>query len=219
MEYWKYDRHLYDSFLCVSVCVELPNVDNVSKEYTLKNDDVWDANLETNYNECDNEVIQIGKSDVEDVNELSFNAKELTALKTVLQDKHILFWLAMCFLLTYSRILVPLVLPIKGKEYLNWKPPDIAKLYLIALALGSIPTMILISILTKYVNDFFLYLCSLIVLLLSLLSIGFLSILKLHTHTTDTTEIILYCSIILKQISSGIFHVLTLKRAINNGRF
>lgn len=48
MEYWKYDRHLYDSFLCVSVCVELPNVDNVSKEYTLKNDDVWDANLETN---------------------------------------------------------------------------------------------------------------------------------------------------------------------------
>lgn len=115
----------------------------------------------------------------------------------------------MCFLLTYSRSLVPLVLPIKGKEYLNWKPPDIAKLYLIALALGSIPTMILISMLTKYVNDFFLYLCSLIVLLLSLLSIGFLSILKLHTHTTDTTEIILYCSIILKQISSGIFHVLS----------
>ena len=48
---------------------------NISKEYTLKNGDVWDANLETNCNECDNEVIQIGKFDVEDINELSFNAK------------------------------------------------------------------------------------------------------------------------------------------------
>ena len=115
----------------------------------------------------------------------------------------------MCILVTYARNLVTLILPIKGKEYLNWRPPDIAKLYLIARALGSIPTMILIIILTRYVSDFFLYLSSLIVLLLSLLSMGLLPVLKPQTHTTDTTKIILYCSIILKQISSGIFHVLS----------
>ena len=182
---------------------------NVSKECTLKNDDTWDTNFETNYNECDDEVTQIAKVDVEDVNKLSFNEKYLTALKAVFQDKHILFWLAMCFLLTYSRSLVTLVLPIKGKEHFNWKPPDIPKLYLIAMVLGSIPTLILISILTKYVNDFFLYLSSLIVLLLSLLLMGLLPIRKLHAHTTDTTKLILYCSIILKQISSGIFHILS----------
>ena len=181
---------------------------NVSKEYTLKNDHVWDTSFETNYQICNNDAKQLKVFEAVYLDELPFNKKYLTALKSVFQDRHILFWLVMCFLVTYARNLVTLVLPIKGKEYLNWKPPDIAKLYLIALALGSIPTMILIIILTRYVNDFLLYLSSFIVSLLSLLSTGLSPILKHHTHTADTTKIILYCSIILKQISSGIFHVL-----------
>ena len=182
---------------------------NVSKEYTLKNDHVWDTSFETNYQICNNDAKQLKVFEAAYLDELPFNKKHLTALKSVFQDKHILFWLVMCFLVTYARNLVTLVLPIKGKEYLNWKPPDIAKLYLIALALGSIPTMILIIVLTRYVNDFLLYLSSLIVSLLSLLSMGLSPILKHHTHTADTTKIILYCSIILKQISSGFFHVLS----------
>ena len=180
---------------------------NVSKEYTLKNDLVWDTSFETNYKICNNDTMQFKVFEAEYLDELPFDKKYLTALKFVLQDKRILFWLIMCILVTYARNLVTLILPIKGKEYLNWRPPDIAKLYLIALALGSIPTMILIIILTRYVSEFFLYLSSLIVLLLSLLSMGLLPILKPQTHTTDTTKIILYCSIILKQISSGVFHV------------
>ena len=36
-----------------------------------------------------------------------------------------------------------------------------------------------------------------------------LPIFKPHTHTRDTTKIILYCSTVLKQISSGVFHVLS----------
>ena len=182
---------------------------NVSKVYTLKKDCAWDTSFETNYEICNNEATQLKVFEAEYLDELPFNKKYLTALKFVFQDKHILFWLVMCILVTYARNLITLVLPIKGKEYLNWKPPDIAKLYLIALALGSIPTMILITILTRYVNDFFLYLSSLVMLLLSLLSMGLLPIFKRHTFTKDTTKIILYCSVVLKQISSGIFHVLS----------
>ena len=176
-------------------------LNNVSKEYTIKNDHVLRASLETNYKKYDNETTQF--------KEHTFNKKYLTALKSVLQDKHILFWLIMSILVTYARNLVKLILPIKGKEYLNWKPPDIAKLYLIALAIGSIPTMILITILARYVNDFYLYLSSLIALLLSLSLMGLLPILKLRTHAKDATKMILYSSIVVKQISSGIFHVLS----------
>ena len=46
-------------------------------------------------------------------------------------------------------------------------------------------------------------------LLLSLLLMELLPIFKPHTHTRDTTKIILYCSTVLKQISSGVFHVLS----------
>ena len=46
-------------------------------------------------------------------------------------------------------------------------------------------------------------------LLLSLLLMELLPIFKPHTHIRDTTKIILYCSTVLKQISSGVFHVLS----------
>ena len=46
-------------------------------------------------------------------------------------------------------------------------------------------------------------------LLLSLLLMELLPIFKPYTHTRDTTKIILYCSTVLKQISSGVFHVLS----------
>ena len=122
---------------------------NVSKEYTLKNDLVWDTSFETKYKKCNNETTQLKVSEAEYLDELPFNKKYLTALKSVFQGKDILFWLVMCILVTYARNIVKLVLPMKGKEYLNWKPPDIAKLNLTTLALGSIPTMILVIILAR----------------------------------------------------------------------
>ena len=90
------------------------------------------------------------------------------------QNKHIIFYLTMCILLTYFRVLAKLVIPIKGEEYFNWKQTDIAKLWVLSMIAGAIPTMVVISIPAKYVNDFFLYLSSLITLLLCLLLMGLL---------------------------------------------
>ena len=71
-------------------------------------------------------------------------------------------------------VLAKLVIPIKVEEYFNWKQTDIAKLWVLSMITGAIPTMVVISILAKYVNDFFLYLSSLITLLLCLLLMGLL---------------------------------------------
>ena len=59
---------------------------NVSKEYTLKNDLVWDTSFETNYKICNNDTIQFKVFEAEYLDELPFDKKYLTALKFVLQD-------------------------------------------------------------------------------------------------------------------------------------
>ena len=66
--------------------------------------------------------------------------------------------------------------------------------------------MILINILTKYVNDFFLYLSTFIVTILCLLLMGLLSLLK---HDVKDAEIVFYCVATLYLISNGTFHILS----------
>ena len=177
---------------------------NVSKEYTLKKEVLLDIAVETVETEFDDEKRQI--FDSKDYDEISFNEKYLIALKAVFQNKHIIFWLGTCVLVTYARGLIKLVVPIKGEEYLDWKQADVASLWIIGMAIGAIPASILITILSKYINDFFLYLASFIVLILSLLLMTFLPLIK---HGKRVTEITLYISVILDLMSSGIFHVLS----------
>ena len=177
---------------------------NVSKEYTLKKEVLLDIAVETAETEFDDEKRQI--FDSKDYDEISFNKKYFIALKAVFQNKHIIFWLGTCVLVTYARGLIKLVVPIKGEEYLDWKQADVASLWIIGMAIGAIPASILITILSKYINDFFLYLASFIVLILSLLLMTFLPLIK---HDKRATEITFYISVILDLMSSGVFHVLS----------
>ena len=173
---------------------------NVSKEYTLKKEVLLNIAGDTVETECDDGKRQIFYS--RDYDEVSFNKKYLIALKAVFRNKHVIFWLGTCVLLTYARGLVKLVVPIKGEEYLDWKQADVASLWIIGMAVGAIPTSILITILSKYINDFFLYLASFIVLILSLLLMAVLPLIK---HDKRSTEITLYFSVILDLMSSGFF--------------
>ena len=99
----------------------------------------------------------------------------------------------MCILLTYFMVLAKLVIPIKGEEYFNWKQTDIAKLWVLSMITGAIPTMVVISILAKYVNDFFLYLSSLITLLLCLLLMGLLPMFTNYVSQTMFATAIITC--------------------------
>ena len=111
----------------------------------------------------------------------------------------------MCILLTYFRVLAKLVIPIKGEEYFNWKQTDIAKLWVLSMITGAIPTMVVISILAKYVNDFFLYLSSLITLLLCLLLMRLLPMFKDYGKSA---VVMVYFAMSLYLMSSSVFRIL-----------
>ena len=136
---------------------------NVSKDFTLKKEHLMEVTIEGSAMEYDFEEDQLGTSGINNTDKLSFNEKYFITLKDLFENKHIIFYLTMCILLTtYFRVLANLAVPIKGEEYFNWKQTYIAKLWVLSMITGAIPTMVVISLLAKYVNDFFLYLSSLI---------------------------------------------------------
>ena len=175
---------------------------NVSKEYTWKKEFFVKPAIESSGIGYADETTPLRKSGDD---ELSSKHKYIISLKVLFGNKHIFFCLAMVILQNYARGLVKIVIPIKGDEYLSWKQTDIAKLWVISSAIGSIPSMILINILTKYVNDFFLYLSTFIVTILCLLLMGLLPMLK---HDVKNVEIIFYCVATLYLMSNGTFHIL-----------
>ena len=179
---------------------------NVSKEFTLKKDHLLGKTIEDSDMEYDSEMEQHEISEINNIDTLLFNKKYLITLKAVFLNKHMTFCLAMCILLPYARGLAKLVLPIKAEEYFNWQQTDIAKLWIVSMVIGAILTMILISILAKFVNDIFLVLGLFISLLLCQLLMGLLPIFKDYE---ETAEVVLYFAMSLYLISSSIFHILS----------
>ena len=179
---------------------------NVSKEFTLKKDHLLDKTIEDSDMEYDSEIEQLEISEINKIDTISFNKKYLITLKAVFQNKHVVFCLAMCILLPYAMGLVQIVVPIKAEEYFNWKQTDVAKLWIVSTIIGSILTIILIILLAKFVNDFFLFLGSFISLLLCQLLMGLLSIFKDYE---ETAEVMLYFAMSLYLMSSSIFHILS----------
>ena len=176
---------------------------NVSEEYTLKKEFFVKPAIESSGIDYADETTPLRKSGDD---ELSFKQKYIISLKALFGNKHILFCLAMVILQNYARGLVKIVTPRKEDEYLSWNQIDIAKLWVISSAIGSIPSMILINILTKYVNDFFLYLSTFIVAILCLLLMGLLPMLK---HDVKNAEIMFYYVATLYLMSNDTFHILS----------
>ena len=179
---------------------------NVSKDFTLKKEHLMEVTIEGSGIEYDYKQELLETSEINNADKLSFNEKYFITLKTLFQNKHIIFYLTMCILLTYFRVLAKLVVPIKGEEYFNWKQTNIAKMWVLSMTTGAIPTMVIISILAKYVNDFYLYLSSLITLLLCLLLMGLLPLFKDYGKSA---EAMVYFAMSLYLMSSSIFHILS----------
>ena len=173
---------------------------NVSKEFTLKKENLLNLTLDLSDMEEENDNLLFKKETENNVT--SFTGKYIFTLKVLLRNKYILFWLFMCIVTVF----VTIVVPIKSEEYLNWKQKDIARLWVIFMVFGTFPTVIIISILSKYVNDFFLYLISPITLLISLTLMGLLPVLK---QDNRVMEIMLHCTIIINFVSSAVFQILS----------
>ena len=184
-------------------------LDNVSKEYSLKRGFLVNAvikNAETFESNDYENATETTPLRIKSSYRCSFNQKYVISLRVILKNKHIVFCLAMAVIQNYARGLIKIVAPIKAEEYLKWKQTDIAKLLVVAIAVGSIPTMISISILTKCVNDFFLYLGSFIFLVLSLLLTGLLPMFK---EDEKRTELMFYGTMIFFYISTSTFHIMS----------
>ena len=191
------------AFYLFQLALNYFTLQNVSKEYTLKKESYVAPAIESDGIEYADETTPLRPKESD---KLSFNQKYIISLKALIRNKHILFVLAMVILQTYARGLLKLAIPIKGEEYLNWKQIDIAKLWIITMACGSIPTMILISTLTKYINDFFLCLAAFIVTIVCLLLMGLLTMVK---YNVKGTEVMIYCIVTIYPSSVSSFHIIS----------
>ena len=177
-------------FYLLQFILNFLTLSNVSKEHTLKNGSTSSSEEEL--------LLSNGTK-------ISFHEKYLSTLKVFFQHKHIVFWLSTCFITTFTRIIIRIAIPIKAEHYLHWKQKEIAIIWLISICSTGIPTAVLFSLLTKYVNDFYLFLSSLITLLLSVILMGLLPI-----FTGNTTKTVLIgLSSILFFSSSSAFHILS----------
>ena len=177
---------------------------NVSKEFTLKKENLLNATLDLSDIEEENDNLLFKKET--EKNLTSFTGKYIFTLKILLRNKYILFWLFMCIVTVFARGLQKIVVPIKSEEYFNWNQKDIARLWVTCMVIGTFPTLIIITILSKYVNDFFLYLVSPITLLISLTLMGLLPVFK---NDNRVTEIMFYCTIISNFVSAAVFQILS----------
>ena len=177
-------------FYLLQFILNFITLSNVSKEYTLK---------EGSTSSSEEELL------LSNGTRISFHEKYLSTLKVFFQHKHIVFWLSTCFITTFSRIIIRIAIPIKAEQYLHWKQKEIAVIWLISICSTGIPTAVLFSLLTKHVNDFYLFLSSLMTLLLSLIFMGQLPIFSSST----TKTILIGISSILFFSSSSAFHILS----------
>ena len=202
---------------------------NVSKEYTLKQP--------LSNRDLLNECMCLADQDYGNNpdlcaqrNENSFKKRYLSALTTMFKHKHIMFLFAMSFLTTYARGTLTLLQPIKASRYLSWAQTDLATFMMISTLAGGVPTAIILSFLSKCVNDFFLFLFIQIGLLVALV---LMALLPLSEGDYIASVVVIYVIGILCLTSSAGFQILsrsilakfvpediqTTSEAIRNGLF
>ena len=174
---------------------------NISKEYTVKEDVIDLLDEDDDYDETGNLV---GITKDRRTEEPTFFKKYTLALKVIMKNRHIRFWYFLTFIATYARALIMIVIPIKLSEYLHWNEIDIALLWIAALCIGIMPTAIIATILSKYIEDFYQFLFGLLALLLTL---TFLFLLPLAKDTYNTAKIFAFMIAILLNISSFMFQI------------
>ena len=81
----------------------------------------------------------------------------LLVIKCLLSNNYMLAVYIISVIVTYSRATLILLQPIKFHEYLAWTQTDLAIFNIIIIVGGSFVAAITISILTKYVEDFYIF--------------------------------------------------------------
>ena len=145
----------------------------------------------------------IEKEKMDRNNDLISHETYVLALKTIFQNKYIMFLLYLSFYTSFLRGIIHLLVPVKAAGYSDWKQTDLATLIIIGSCGGAVPVAVISTFLARYVNDFYLYLSSLIFLLLPLSLLAMVSIRTINAGTP------FYLIVISNAMSSALFHVLS----------
>ena len=141
---------------------------NVSQEYTIKKSvsETFSSNEHQALLESD-ELIEKEKMGTSD--DLTFDELYVLSLKTIVKNKYIMFLLYLSFYTTFLRGIIHLLVPVKAAAYNDWKQTELATVILIGSCGGGVPVAVISTLLSRCINDFYLYLSSLVFLLLPLL--------------------------------------------------
>ena len=137
---------------------------NVSQEYTVKNSasETFSSNEHQVLLEND-ELIEKEKMDTN--NDVTFDELYVLSLKTIVKNKYIMLLLYLSFYTTFLRGIIHLLVPVKAAVYNDWKQAELATVIIIGSCGGGVPVAIISALLARCVNDFYLYLSSLVFLL------------------------------------------------------
>ena len=186
------------SLFFIQLIINYFTLQNVSKVYNIKTEARKNFLLEI----VGDEDASIYNSSDEDK---SFCKNYIIALSALFRSKQVLFLYALCLFTSYTRTTIRLLQPIKSQELLSWKEIDLSKFSIVSVCSGSIPTAIVLTLISKRVNDFFLLLFALLTNLIALVLMGIFSIIWKNYTLGYVT---LYANGIIAAMSTTGYHII-----------
>ena len=175
---------------------------NVSQAHTIKKSVSERFSSKENQVLLDNDEF-IEKETMDGENDVTFHELYMLSLKTIAKNKYIMFLLYLSFYTTFLRGIIHLLVPVKAAVYNDWKQAELATVILIGSCGGGVPIAVISTFLARCINDFYLYLSSIILLLLPLL------LLIIVPKGVTDTKTLFYVIVIANSMSSALFHVLS----------
>ena len=175
---------------------------NVSQVHTIK------KSVSETFPSKENQVLldndeSTEKEKMDGGNDLTFDELYVLSLKTIVKNKYIMFLLYLSFYTTFLRGIIHLLVPVKAAVYNDWKQTELASVILIGSCGGEVPVAVISTLLARCINNFYLYLSSIVLLLLPLL------LLIIVPKGVTDTKTLFYVIVVANSMSSALFHVLS----------
>ena len=130
----------------------------------------------------------------------------LRRIKCLLSNRSMSGIYVLTVVVYYSRGTMILLQAVKFSEFLTWNQVDLAIFHIIVLVAAALPSAILVTILTKYVNDFYLLLYSFFAIIISVILLIFLA--RFH-NATLSSYILAYGHGLILSVNQIPFNVVT----------
>ena len=132
--------------------------------------------------------------------------KYLVNLKTILRHEEVIFLFVLSFFYSYSRATIVLLSPIKATLYLQYTQTDLSILYIISTFAGAIPMAIALGLLSKFTEDVYLLISTLVQLFVALILMAVIPIVE---DNSAIVSFLLYATTLLTLMSATGFMIMS----------